>query len=282
MSLKKEELTDLLSYAKSAAIKAGQMIKNKSRGYIQKNYKQVGSELASQIVTEIDLLSERIILDELRPTFELYKLGLLTEENTENRCRFSYDYFWCIDPLDGTLNFSRNESGHSISIALVSKSGDTVIGVVFDNNHEALYWSVKGEGAYKNGETLKIIQRTSPITLLTDHSFESEDLNLPNNIELYSPGGAVMNAILTIEKAPAIYFKRPKLQEGGGSLWDFAASSLIQAEAGGFNGDFNRRPLDLNKKNSTFMNKEGVIYSSSEKLLSEVEIHRIVQGCKWL
>ena len=76
-----------------------------------------------------------------------------------------------------------------------------------------------------------------------------------------------MNAISTIEKAPALYFKIPKNSDGGGSLWDFAASSIIQSEAGGFNSDFFNSPIDLNKADSTFMNHKGIIYSSSEGLL---------------
>jgi 3'-phosphoadenosine 5'-phosphosulfate (PAPS) 3'-phosphatase len=76
-----------------------------------------------------------------------------------------------------------------------------------------------------------------------------------------------MNGITTIEMAPALYFKFPKKADGGGSLWDFAASSVIQSEAGGLNSDYFRKPLDLNRKNSTFMNHCGVIYVSHELML---------------
>jgi 3'(2'), 5'-bisphosphate nucleotidase/myo-inositol-1(or 4)-monophosphatase len=75
-----------------------------------------------------------------------------------------------------------------------------------------------------------------------------------------------MNGISTIEMAPAIYYKLPKKALGGGSLWDFAASSVIQSEAGGYNSDYDNNPLDLNREDSTFMNHRGVIYSSSKKL----------------
>jgi 3'-phosphoadenosine 5'-phosphosulfate (PAPS) 3'-phosphatase len=81
-------------------------------------------------------------------------------------------------------------------------------------------------------------------------------------------GGAVMNGLSTIELAPAIYYKQPKTALGGGSLWDFAASSVIQSEAGGFNSDYHQNQLDLNRKDSTFMNHKGVIFGSSKELIA--------------
>ena len=79
-----------------------------------------------------------------------------------------------------------------------------------------------------------------------------------SDVELYHLGGAVMNGISTIEFAPAIYYKHPKKALGGGSIWDFAASSVIQREAGGINSNYFGDPLDLNRSDSCFMNHEGV------------------------
>ena len=45
-------------------------------------------------------------------------------------------------------------------------------------------------------------------------------------------GGAVLNACQVLEHPPALYFKRPKKQPGGGSLWDFAATACLFEEAG--------------------------------------------------
>ena len=50
-----------------------------------------------------------------------YDLALLTEESEDDRSCFEKDYFWCIDPLDGTLPFTRNEAGYSVSIGLVAE-----------------------------------------------------------------------------------------------------------------------------------------------------------------
>ncbi|MDC0255614.1 hypothetical protein OAK75_12005 [Bacteriovoracales bacterium] len=276
------DLNQLKELAKKAALEAGKIISAAQGKDISTQSKIGGENIASQVVTEIDLKAENAILSILEPTLKKYKIGLLAEEGSaENTCRFEKDYFWCIDPLDGTLCFSRDEDGYSTSIALVSKSGIPIIGVVYNPRSETLYHAIKDQGAFKNDSPLAVKTQSNILTLLFDQSytkhpqFEEQVDTLKQNLKkvgltelkLHHLGGAVMNGISTIDLAPALYYKFPKNNLGGGSLWDFAASSVIQSEAGGINSDYHNRPLDLNRFDSTFMNHKGVIYASSEKLL---------------
>lgn len=280
MFLSKENLQELTLIAKQAALASGKIISDAQGGSIKVSDKVGGENIASMVVTEIDLRAQEIIIKTLTPTLEKFDLGLLAEEDIDDNSRFEKDYFWCIDPLDGTLSFSRNEDGYSTSIALVSKLGVPVIGVVFNPRSKALYHATKDLGAFKNDQPLGINKSNDHLTLLFDQSF----LKLPNyqeemqmlktnaqkmglnDVKLHHLGGAVMNGITTIEMAPAIYYKHPKQALGGGSLWDFAASSIIQSEAGGYNCDYYHHPLDLNRTDSTFMNHKGIIFCSSEDL----------------
>jgi fructose-1,6-bisphosphatase/inositol monophosphatase family enzyme len=277
MLLDKNELEKLLEIAKKAALKAGEIISKDQGNSISLNRKIGGENLASCVVTEIDLKAQDIIIETLASTLEDYDLGLLAEESTDDDSRFKKDYFWCIDPLDGTLAFSRNEDGYSTSIALISKDGSPVIGVVYNPRSNSLYTAIKGQGAYKDGSPLLANDKNTHLTLLFDQSF----LNISNHkeemeklkrkaSELGLSGVKLMNGISTIEFAPAIYYKHPKKAIGGGSLWDFAASSVIQSEAGGFNSDYHGASLDLNREDSTFMNHRGIIFSSSKKLADSI------------
>jgi len=284
MILNNNDLKKLAVFAKKAALSAGEIISKAQGKPIEVNSKIGGENIASNVVTEIDFKAQEAILQVLEPTLKEYDLGLLTEESADDSSRFEKDYFWCIDPLDGTLCFSRNEDGYSTSIALVSKSGIPVIGVVFNPRTKTLYNAIKRGGAFKNDLPFRLKNKSNVLTLLYDQSFlriknyEQEIKNLENlakelglnEVKLHHLGGAVMNGIITIELAPAIYYKHPKKALGGGSLWDFAASSIIQSEAGGFNSDYYNNELDLNRKDSTFMNHKGVIYSSSEKLFVKI------------
>jgi fructose-1,6-bisphosphatase/inositol monophosphatase family enzyme len=56
--------------------------------------------------------------------------------------------------------------------------------------------------------------------------------------------------------------KLPKKENGGGSIWDFAATACIYQELGLPATNFEGGRLDLNRKDSTFMNKEGVFYAN--------------------
>ncbi|MGK0367829.1 MAG: fructose-1,6-bisphosphatase/inositol monophosphatase family enzyme [Thermoproteota archaeon] len=284
MSLTKDQLSKLCEIAKEAALSAGAIIAAKQGSEIEVQSKVGGENLASCVVTEIDLKAQDAILKILGPTLNKYNLGLLTEESTDDRSRFEHDYFWCIDPLDGTLAFSRNQDGYSTSIALTSKSGVPIIGVVYNPRSNDLYSAIKDHGAFKNNKKLTVTMNTENLTLLFDQSYlkhpdydnqiDQLRTNINGELIIHPLGGAVMNGISTIEMAPAFYYKFPKKVLGGGSLWDFAASSVIQSEAGGFNSDYHQNPLDLNRSDSTFMNHRGAIYCSSKALLKLIPSHK--------
>lgn len=280
MILNDEQLKNLCEIAKTAALAAGKIIINaQESGDFKVMQKEGGENLASQVVTEIDHQAQEVILKILKPTLSNYDLALLTEESPDDGSRFEKDYFWCIDPLDGTLAFSRDEDGYSTSIALVRKDGTPLIGVVFNPRSKSLYYAIKGYGAFVNNKSLKV-NKNEHLTLLFDQSFlkienYQDEINKLERItkelglrglKQHHLGGAVMNGISTIELAPAIYCKHPKKSLGGGSIWDFAASSVIQSEAGGYNRNYYLNELDLNRKDNTFMNHEGIIFASSEHL----------------
>lgn len=276
------DLKLLCDKARNAALAAGEIIASKQGGNVNVHSKVGGENIASQVVTEVDLAAEKAILEILNPTLVEYNIGLLAEESaSEDESRFKKEYFWAIDPLDGTLCFSRDEDGYSTSIALIRKDGVPLIGVVYNPRSQTLYHAVKGQGAFKNDSPFEASTWSNELTLLYDQSFlkhptfdeqmerleeGAKNLGL-DGIKMFHLGGAVMNGITTVEMSPAIYYKLPKKSDGGGSIWDFAASSVIQAEAGGFNGDYHQKPLNLNRPDSTFMNHDGVIYCSDDRLL---------------
>ena len=89
--------------------------------------------------------------------------------------------------------------------------------------------------------------------------------------KIINQGGAAMNACWVIEHAPAVYFKFPKPEHGGGSLWDYAATACLFGELpGAVASDIRGRPLDLNRRESTFMNADGIIYATDGALAGAV------------
>lgn len=288
MPLTSVNLVYLSRCAISAATKAGELITGYADRNVDIQVKEAGDNLASQVVTEVDLRSEAIIVEALQPACEQFDLGLLTEERGDDGSRLQKDYFWCVDPIDGTLPFIEGVPGYAVSIGLVSQAGEPLIGVVYDPLLKTLYSAIKRQGALRNGEAWALPSSSSltrkPLTLVCDRSLE-ELPTYPRLLEQFETiatrmgasglrtlhkGGAVMNACWVLENPPACYFKFPKPQKGGGSLWDFAAIACLFHEMGAVATDFHGQPLDLNRADSTFMNHRGVIFTTDQVLFSEM------------
>lgn len=279
MRLSTSELHELAGLAVQAASESGQMVTRSRPGEI--THKTAGASLASQVVTEIDRRSEELIVDILTPTLERFELGLLTEERPDDGGRSTADYFWCIDPLDGTLPFIEGSPGYAVSIALVGSDGTPWIGVVYDPVGATVLHAIRGGGAFRDHGpwTIEPAPGAEVLSVFADRSFLSRDyhdavvdalgevardLGL-DGLQLHTTGGAVMNACGVLDHPPACYFKFPA-PTGGGSVWDFAAAACLFHEAGSVATDMHGDSLDLNRADSTSMNHRGVLFATDEVL----------------
>jgi fructose-1,6-bisphosphatase/inositol monophosphatase family enzyme len=245
-----------------------------------------GHSDASRVVTEVDRRSEEIILELLQPSVRRHSLGVLTEERHDDGSRLRRDHFWSVDPLDGTLPYIEARPGYAVSIALVSREGVPEIGVIADPVRDHLFCAIRGGGITRNGEpwspclagtgvglsvfadrSLLDSPHESVITTALDR--ESLELGAPKaQIEL--GGGAVMNACQALESPAGCYFKFPRKEEGGGALWDFAATACLYGEAGAVATNIHGGPLDLNRADGTWMNHEGVLFATSSAIAARI------------
>lgn len=302
MRLTHEQLQTLCDLASNTAKQAGEYIAGVDRSEIIVDRKNTGTSLSSQVVTEVDRHCDQLIRNKLQQSCEQYELALLSEENSEaqerqEKNRLSQDYFWCVDPLDGTLPFTQGKPGFAVSIALVSKVGRPLIGVVYDPVSKSLIYALEGNGAYKK-DALGVItaltidqdfrNNQGALMVYADLSFKTDNQYLTiqeslnkaahhlgcQGIEEVYGNGAVKNAVALLEaginKQSACYLKSPKRTQGGGCIWDFAATACIVKEAGGWASDYYGQPLDLNRPESLFMNHRGVLFTSSEKLARKI------------
>ncbi len=266
----------LCDIAIEATQAAGAIISQHMDHGIEVHEKQTGSSLASQVVTEVDRQCEKAIIDILTPSYKEYDLALLSEETEDDGSRFTKDYFWCIDPMDGTLPFIHKKPGFSVSVALVAKDGTPQLGVVLDPSTKNIYHAIQGMGAYKNHRPWTITSKNNFLTYVTDKRLIDtpnsqsikellKDIQLKHklvDIKEMHGGGAVLNAIRVLEHGPAVMIKLPKTEEGGGCIWDYAATVCIfhefNKQASSYHGD----KLDLNKKDGAYMNEVGVYFEN--------------------
>ena len=288
MQLTTQDLDELLQCAVAAARQAGAFIQASVARGIEVQHKSGGSNIAAQVVTEVDLRADALITEALLPTCAHYDLALLTEESTDDHARLEKDAFWSVDPLDGTLAFIESKPGYSVSIGLVARDGTPLIGVVYNPVTDILYSAVQGQGAQRQGSPWQpstIPREGRPFTLVFDRGFDQRDyyarvLAALNElaarhgfaaVQTLAGDGAAMNALQVLENPPGCYFKFPKPQQGGGSLWDFAATAAIFNACGGVACDFYGQALELNRADSTFMNHHGVLFASDAALAEQIQ-----------
>jgi len=108
----------------------------------------------SDIVTEADYQSERIIAAVIRSEFPDH--GIYSEEDVQQESESRYT--WLLDPLDGTGNFAHGNPNYSISIALL-EDGQPVLGVVYAPETGEMFSAIEGGEAYENEVHLQTTDR---------------------------------------------------------------------------------------------------------------------------
>lgn len=101
-------------------------------------------------LTLADKKSHEIILQHLSNNSDTKDIPVLSEEgsNVPYEVRKHWEYFWLIDPLDGTKEFIKRNGEFTINIALIYQN-KPVLGVVYLPVKNILYFSVQEIGAYK-------------------------------------------------------------------------------------------------------------------------------------
>lgn len=289
-------MTDLLAHlpsltktACSAATRAAVFIMER-RGQHGAVMTKDSNGLAASVFTEVDQEAQRMVVEALMPSCDNLGLGLLAEETPDDGSRLKAPAFWCIDPLDGTLPFIEGREGFAVSIALISQNGTPLIGVAVDPVGEVLYYAYAGGGAWRwpqsQAEPQPFLQEESNkhLTFFTDRSFTKHP-DYEAVVEALRPvarelgyegvdagyrGGGVLHAIWLLERGPGCYFKFPKSEPGGGSIWDFAATACIYRELAVPVRAMDGSILPLNHPETTYMHHCGISYATNERIADAV------------
>ncbi len=203
-------------------------------------------------LTEADTKSNEIICSAL---VNLYPdIPILSEENkaAPYKERKEWEYFWLIDPIDGTKEFIKKNGEFTVNIALVYK--DTpVLGVVYAPVLGDMYRAKKGEGAYKNNQKLPLHVNTTPekkLSVVASKSHFSQETQEfidkleTETIEQVSKGSS-LKLCMVAEGVADIYPRLAPTME-----WDTGAADAIVRESGKMTYQFeNNQAIIYNKEN---------------------------------
>lgn len=213
-----------------AAQEAGKILKQNFGGDYEISFKEVDSNL----VTEVDKQSEKKIIEVIKSDFPDH--NIISEEAGE--IYQESEYKWIIDPIDGTVNYAHSIPLSSISIAL-EKSGEVILGAVFNPFSEELFISEKNSGAFLNNKKIFVsgCGRIEKSLLVTGFPYNSGRFN-PNPLDLFGkflkrdiPIRRLGSAALDLCWTACGRFEG--FWEYNLNAWDVAAGVLILKEAGG-------------------------------------------------
>ncbi len=98
-----------------------------------------------------DLESEKVIINYLTNKTEFKVLS----EESYNDLDYEDDYVWIVDPIDGSVNYSRKIPFYAISLALWKKN-KPILGIIYDLSNDDLYSGIVNEGAWLNSKKIKV------------------------------------------------------------------------------------------------------------------------------
>jgi myo-inositol-1(or 4)-monophosphatase len=255
-----ETLRDL---AARVARKAGQVLQKRLGRTKRIDYKG-----AVNLVTEMDFLSEKIIVSEIRKQHPDH--GFLAEEKARKQTLSPYR--WIIDPLDGTTNYAHGYPLYGVSIAL-ERQGEIVLGVVYDPSRDELFVAQEGKGARLNGRRIRVssVRELSRSLLATGFPYDLRD-NPVNNFDHFQNFAYRVHAVRRSGSAALdLCYVAAGRFDGFWEMklgpWDLAAGSLMVREAGGKVSDFQGRPLGLD--GSCVLASNGQIHGEMIKVLKK-------------
>ena len=246
-----------LAAAVEAARAAGEIAMRYYRGGVEVTIKPDRTP-----VTQADREAEQAITRMLGRAFPDW--GFLGEEFGE---RGSREIRWIIDPIDGTKNFIRRIPVWAVLIALEER-GEITTGVVLNPVTDELFTARRGEGAYKNGERLRV----SECEAMKDSTVLHSGLRLVREtghwdgfVRLFDAGSRT--------RGFGDYYGYGLVAEGKAEIyvevdlkpWDVAAVKILVEEAGGRLTDFAGRPTIYG---STVLATNGRLHAEALRLLA--------------
>ncbi|WP_186755927.1 3'(2'),5'-bisphosphate nucleotidase CysQ [Echinicola salinicaeni] len=183
-------------------------------------------------LTKADKAAHDEIINHLKNT----EIPILSEEgrNIPYEEREKWEYFWMVDPLDGTKEFVKKNGEFTVNIALIHKN-KPIMGVLYAPVLDWMYWGNGTEGAWKQeGQQapfeLKLDNKHEVKTIVVSLSHQSEEtkkfMQAYPNANIINMGSSLKFMLLAENKAQIYPRFAPTME------WDTAAAHGILLSLG--------------------------------------------------
>jgi myo-inositol-1(or 4)-monophosphatase len=246
------------------AHEAGRLVVSmQDRGLVEIRTKSTDVDL----VTEADTECERFLaegLAALLPGADFWGEETNQPPNSE--------YYWIVDPIDGTVNYATGVPFYSISIAL-NRKDETLFGLVLKLPSGDLFWAEQGQGAHRirpdrREERLQVnpVDRLGNAMLTTGfpyHRTQHADHNAAEFTQMLTRarsvrclGSAAIELALVAAGATTAHW------EGWLKPWDVAAGKLLIEEAGGIVTTYSGDPYTFGKISCIASNGQPTLHAA--------------------
>lgn len=183
--------------------------------------------------------------------------------------RNNWEYFWMVDPLDGTKEFIKRNGEFTVNIALIHRQ-KSILGVIYVPVTETLYFAAEGVGSFKSqkskiksqklediiavSEKLPVESNDRIFTVVASRSHLSEETQsfidglktTHKEVDFISSGSSI-KLCLVAEGTADVYPRFAPTME-----WDTAAGQAICEIAG-------KQVTDYNTNKTLLYNKENLL-----------------------
>lgn len=226
--------SDLRKETVSIVKNASALMKN--RDFWVKNKGNTGND-----VTAMDVAVQEYLKEHLLSAFpDSIFMGEEEEFDWNEKRVQETEWLWIVDPIDGTSNFIRNLQASAISVGLLH-NGIPWLGVVYNPYLDEMYEAEKGCGAFLNDQPIHVSDRDfshghfCTAASLYDKSLAKPCFSIMEEVyglcdDFRRFGTAAIELSSLAAGRTELYFEIRLFP------WDYAASTVLIREAGGYVG----------------------------------------------
>jgi len=215
-----------------------------------------------QFKAKVDQMAHTALTNRLRDIAP--DIPIISEEDEDLVVKDRPDYYWLIDPIDGTASFVGGFPGFVTQVALV-KDGYPLIAAIYAPVSNSLYLAERERGATLNDLPLHLFSGREPKILIDNYPEPrgiAQSVYKGLNFCKYIECGSISLKVCKIADGTAdIFFKDVIIRD-----WDIAAPQLILEEAGGILRDINGRKIKYDGN----YNYHGIIAAGSREACEHV------------
>jgi len=220
------ENKELMLLVKQWIEEAGEYVKSELKKVVQVEEKSNRSDL----VTNVDKGTEAFLVNKIQQTFPDDQI--IGEEGTGRDVSSTDGRIWIIDPIDGTLNFVKQQENFCIMVGIF-ENGKPLLGFIYDVMKDEFAYGGVDVGVYVNDETINLEDNLSlsdgligcNAKMYTDNILRSQEI-ASSAIGIRMLGCAGIDFLNVIRGKQNGYISNL-------APWDFAAGTVL-AETLGF------------------------------------------------